>query len=46
MSKYAEKVKAWYAGGDWPKSWVRNAVAKGKITAAEYELITGEAYDA
>lgn len=44
MGEYAKKVKAWYEAGEWPKSWVRNAVLKGKITAGEYRLITGEDY--
>ena len=44
MSNYAKKVKAWYDNGEWPKSWVRNAVAKGKITLEEYRSITGEDY--
>lgn len=44
MSSYAMKVKKWYDSGEWPKKWVRNAVGMGKITPAEYELITGEPY--
>lgn len=46
MSNYAKKVKKWYDSGEWSKAWVRNAVAKGKIAAEEYEIITGEAYAA
>lgn len=38
------KIKNWYDSGMWSKSMVKNAVVKGKITAEEYELITGEAY--
>lgn len=44
MSKMFEKIKAWYENGDWPLEWVRNAVAKGKITAGEFKEITGEDY--
>lgn len=43
-SKMFEKIKGWYETGAWPKSWVYNAVGKGKITPAEYEEITGEPY--
>lgn len=39
-----EKVKGYYEQGLWPKAWVKNSVAKGWITAAEYEEITGEDY--
>jgi uncharacterized XkdX family phage protein len=38
------KIKAWYDAGVWSKQWVHDAVGKGKITAAEYEEITGETY--
>jgi uncharacterized XkdX family phage protein len=40
-----EKIKKWYEQGTWPKEWVYNAVGKGKITAEEYEEITGEPYE-
>jgi len=40
-----EKIKAYYEGGLWTKKMVKNAVAKGKITAEEYEIITGESYN-
>lgn len=43
-SKMFEKIKKWYEEGVWPIVWVRNAVGK-KITAEEYEEITGEPYD-
>ena len=43
-SKMFEKIKAWYASGVWSKQWVYNAVGK-KITAEEYEEITGEVYE-
>lgn len=41
-----EQIKEWYEQGLWTKKMVRNAVKKGKITAEEYELITGEPYQA
>lgn len=45
MSRKFEQIKYWYATGMWNKSKVANAVAKGWITAEEYELITGEPYN-
>ena len=45
MSPKFEKVKNYYQSGLWNKTMVRNAVVKGWITAQEYELITGEAYE-
>lgn len=39
-----DKIKDLYLRGLWSKEWVRNAVVKGKITADEYEIITGEKY--
>lgn len=44
MSNWFEKIKDFYERGLWTKEMVRNAVIKGKITADEYELITGEKY--
>ncbi len=44
MSKYYERIKAYYEAGYWNKYMVANAVKKGKITAEEYKRITGEAY--
>ena len=41
-----EKIKAYYDNGFWTKAMVRNAVAKGWITASEYAEITGEPYEA
>ena len=38
------KIKKWYEQGLWTKAMVANAVVKGKITAAQYEEITGEPY--
>ena len=45
MSKYYERIKAYYEAGYWNKYMVANAVKKGKITAEEYKRITGEEYD-
>jgi len=39
-----EKIKNYYDKGLWTKDMVRNAVVKGKITEAQYKLITGEDY--
>lgn len=40
-----ELVKSYYDSGFWKKKAVKNAVAKGWITAEEYEEITGEIYE-
>lgn len=45
MSLKFEKVKGYYNNGLWNKKMVRNAVAKGWITADEYALIVGEDYE-
>lgn len=45
MSKKFSTVKAAYDRGSWNKVMVANAVVKGWITAEEYQLITGEAYE-
>ena len=45
MSLKFEKVKGYYNNGLWNKKMVRNAVAKGWITADEYTLIIGEDYE-
>ena len=39
-----QKIKKWYQQGLWTKVMVANAVAKGKITAEQYEEIVGEPY--
>ncbi len=39
------KIQKWYEAGFWTKTMVGNAVKKGKITEAEFEEITGEAYE-
>lgn len=40
-----ERVKHFYDIGLYTKEMVRQFVAKGKLTPAEYEEITGEAYE-
>lgn len=42
MSKMYEQIKAWYDAGLWSAKRVRDAAAKGKITAAEAAEILGE----
>lgn len=44
MSKMFLQIKEWYEQGRWSKKKVGDAVIKGKITAEEYQLITGEEY--
>lgn len=39
-----ETVKKYFDKGLWTAAMVGNAVAKGKITAEEYEAITSEKY--
>lgn len=39
------KVKNYYDRGLWNKKMVGDAVVKGWITAAEYEIIVGEPYE-
>lgn len=45
MSKNYNKVKTYYDLGLWSKEKVKNVVGKW-ITLEEYELITGEPYEA
>lgn len=45
MSSTAEKYKGYYDKGFWNITMLANMVEKGKITAEEYEEITGEAYE-
>lgn len=45
-SKNYEKIRLYYLYGYWTKKMVYNVVAKGQITSAEYEEITGEPYEA
>lgn len=44
MSRYAEIAKAKYPN-DWNLEMIRRLVEKGRITAEEFEEITGEPYD-
>ena len=44
MSRF-KFVKAAYERGSWDIEMVRNAVETGWITAAQFEEITGEAYE-
>ena len=39
-----EKIAKWYAQGLWTKTMVAAAVAKGILTAQDYEENTGEKY--
>lgn len=39
-----EKAQEYYSKGLWSKQWLRNLVAKGKLTVPEYVSITGEDY--
>jgi hypothetical protein len=43
-SPWFEKIKGYYPAF-WNIEMVRNAVKKGKITAEEFEEITGEKYE-
>ena len=43
-SKKYEKIKNWYERGFWTKRMVADAVITNRITAAEYEEITGEPF--
>ena len=40
-----KKIEKWYKQGLWTAVMVANAVKKGIITPADYEEITGEAYE-
>ena len=40
-----ELVKGYYDSGQWKKKAVKNAVARGWITAAEHTEIIGEQYE-
>lgn len=39
-----ETIKRYYDAGVWSAAMVKKAVTKGKLTATEYEEITGESY--
>ena len=44
MSEFARKVKKYYLLGVWSVERVKAAVKAGKLSAEEYEAVTGEAY--
>ena len=44
-STYFELVKRKYDNGEWTDKMLRALVKAGRITAAEYEQITGEKYE-
>ena len=46
MSKNYKKIKKYYDMGLHTDVMVANFVVKGQITAEEYELITGNPYEA
>ena len=46
MSKNYKKIKKYYDMGLYTDAMVANFVVKGQITAEEYELITGNPYEA
>ena len=45
MSKAAKRYKSYYIAGWYNKKMLKNLVSKGKLTADEYNEITGEEYD-
>ena len=46
MSAKFDTVKKYFNMGMWTEQKVKNAVAKGWITAEEFESITGKEYNA
>lgn len=44
MSRNFTNIKTWYTRGIWSIERVKEAVKRGLITAAEFEAITGTAY--
>lgn len=40
-----DKIERWYRQGLWTAAMVRSAAEKGRITAEDYEAITGEAWE-
>ena len=42
--EWFEKIKLYYETGLWDINRVKDAVVKGKITAEQYEEITGQDY--
>lgn len=45
MSDFFEMIQDKYASGKWSAKMLHMLVKGGKITAEEYELITGEKYE-
>lgn len=45
MANWFEKIKKYYGAGLWTEKMVGNAVVKGKITAEQYNQITGTDYN-
>lgn len=39
-----DRIKEYYDNRLWSKTWVWDAVSKGKITDVQYTEITGESY--
>ena len=46
MCNKFQKVQSYYDRGFWTVSMVKNAVVKGWITAEEFQIITGQPYEA
>ena len=46
LSALARRYGKHYKNGFWPKRALKIAVKKERITAEEYEIITGEKYEA
>lgn len=44
MSEFARKVKKYYVLGIWSLERVKAGVRAGKLSAEEYEAITGKKY--
>lgn len=42
MSKLAKSIRVWYRNGNWTLKQVQDALAKGRITQAEFDWIVGE----
>lgn len=45
MSEFFEMIRDKYLDGKWSAKMLRMLVKGGKITAEEYELITGEKHE-
>ena len=44
MSEFAARVKKYYLLGVWNEARVKAAVKAGKLSAEEYEAVTGKVY--